>query len=157
MMDRVKEALFSSLGERVVDATVLDLYAGSGSLGIEALSRGAASATFVEKGRPALAALRSNLESVGLGGQVVASDVETYLAQVDHEFDLVFVDPPYRLSLALLEDVMAAAAGVLGNGGVMVVHRRAGEARPFAPPGIMLRDARKYGDTQLWIYERDAA
>jgi 16S rRNA (guanine966-N2)-methyltransferase len=155
-MDRVKEALFSSLGDRVVGARVLDLYAGSGSLGIEALSRGAASVTFVEKARPALAALRSNLGSLGLGGQVVASDVEVYLARVDNEFDLVFVDPPYRLSLALLEDVLAAAAGVLGNGGLMVVHRRVGEASPAAPDGTRLSDERTYGDTQLWIYQRDA-
>ena len=149
MMDRVKEALFSSLGSRVSGAAVLDLYAGSGSLGIEALSRGAASATFVEKGRPALAALRSNLE-------VVAADVTTYLAGTGDRFDLVFVDPPYRLSLALLEDVLAAAAGVLGNGGVMVVHRRVGEAQPSGPEGITLRDDRRYGDTQLWIYHRVA-
>ena len=156
MMDRVKEALFSSLGSRVTGAAVLDLYAGSGSLGIEALSRGAASATFVEMGRPALAALRSNLEAVGLPGEVVASDVTAYLARAADQFDLVFVDPPYRLSLALLEDVLAAAAGVLGNGGVMVVHRRAGEAQPKGPEGITLRDDRRYGDTQLWIYQRGA-
>ena len=156
MMDRVKEALFSSLGSRVIDAAVLDLYAGSGSLGIEALSRGAASATFVEMGRPALASLRSNLELVGLPGEVVATDVAAYLAGTGDRFDLVFVDPPYRLSLALLEDVLVAAAGVLGNGGVMVVHRRAGEAQPKQPAGITLRDDRRYGDTQLWIYQRGA-
>ena len=156
MMDRAKEALFSSLGSVVEGAAVLDLYAGSGSLGIEALSRGAASATFVEMGRPALRALRTNLEVVGLGGEVVASDVTSYLARTGDRFDLVFVDPPYRLSLALLEQVLAAAAGVLGNGGVMVVHRRAGEARPKGPDGITLRDDRRYGDTRLWIYQRDA-
>ena len=157
MMDRVKEALFSSLGSLVTGAAVLDLYAGSGSLGIEALSRGAASATFVEMGRPALGALRSNLELVGLGGVVVTSDATTFLSRTGDRFDLVFVDPPYRLSLALLEQVLAAAAGVLGNEGVMVVHRRAGEAQPNGPDDITLRDDRRYGDTQLWIYQRDAA
>ena len=156
-MDRVKEALFSSLGHRVAGASVLDLYAGSGALGIEALSRGAAAATFVERGRPALKALRSNLEALEMEGPVVESDVGAYLRRTGDTFDLVFVDPPYRLSLALLEDVLAAAAGVLGIGGVMVVHRRAGEAQPSAPAGTQLRDERRYGDTQLWLFERDAA
>ena len=108
-------------------------------------------------GRPALGALRSNLELVGLGGEVVASDVTTFLSRTGDRFDLVFVDPPYRLSLALLEQVLAAAAGVLGNEGVMVVHRRAGEAQPNGPDDITLRDDRRYGDTQLWIYQREAS
>ena len=154
MMDRVKEALFSSLGPRIVEARVLDLYAGSGSLGIEALSRGASSATFVERGRGALRALRANLEAVGLDGRVVAADVGEYLSGTNDEFDLVFVDPPYRLSLALLTEVLAAVAARLGNGGVMVVHRRAGEAAPDAPARTSLADDRRYGDTQLWIYRR---
>ena len=128
-----------------------------GSLGIEALSRGAAAATFVERARPALRALRANLDTLGLEGRVAESDVGAYLERATDRFELVFVDPPYRLSLALLEDVLAAAADVLGIGGVMVVHRRAGEPQPSAPSGTRLRDGRRYGDTQLWIYERDAA
>jgi 16S rRNA (guanine966-N2)-methyltransferase len=152
MMDRVKEALFSSLGAAVIDADVLDLYAGSGALGIEALSRGAASATFVEKARGALSALRSNLETLGVEGRVVASDVGSFLAGAGPGFDLIFVDPPYRLSLALVEEVLAAAAALLANGGVMVVHRRAGEPSPAVPDPIQLVDDRRYGDTQLWVY-----
>lgn len=157
MMDRVKEALFSSLGSRVPGADVLDLYAGSGALGIEALSRGAASAVFVEQGWKALQALRSNLEAVGLGGEIVGGTAEEFLATSGGTFDLMFIDPPYRLSLALLGEVLAAAADRLGNGGVMVVHRRAGEAAPPAPPGLSRIDERRYGDTQLWIYQRDGS
>lgn len=155
MMDRVKEALFSSLGAAVVDADVLDLYAGSGALGIEALSRGAASATFVERGRAALKALQANLDATGFEGRVVASDVGAFLAGAGPEFHLVFVDPPYRLSLALVEEVLAAAAALLANGGVMVVHRRAGEQSPVAPVSTSLVDDRRYGDTQLWVYGKD--
>ncbi|MGI9648463.1 MAG: 16S rRNA (guanine(966)-N(2))-methyltransferase RsmD [Acidimicrobiia bacterium] len=154
MMDRAKEALFSSLGAVVVDAAVLDLFAGSGALGIEALSRGAASATFVEKSKGALRALRANLETLGLEGRVVGSDVGAFLARVEPGFDLVFVDPPYRLSLALVEEVLAAAAALLANGGVIVVHRRAGEPAPAAPDSTPLADDRRYGDTQLWIYRK---
>jgi len=157
MMDRVKEALFSSLGSRVPGSDVLDLYAGSGALGIEALSRGAASAVFVEQGWKALQALRSNLEAVGLGGEIVGGTAEEFLATSGGSFDLMFIDPPYRLSLALLGDVLAAAGDRLGNGGVMVVHRRAGEAAPPAPPGLSRIDERRYGDTQLWIYQRDGS
>ena len=156
MMDRVKEALFSSLGVRLPGSTVLDLYAGSGSLGIEALSRGASSATFVERDKRALAVLKANLDSLHFTGSVVASDVASYLAGAQAEFDLVFVDPPYRLSLALLGDVLSAAAATLTTEGVMVVHRRAGEEAPDAPAGTRLIDDRRYGDTQLWIYERTA-
>lgn len=155
MMDRAKEALFSSLGAVVAEADVLDLYAGSGALGIEALSRGAASVTFVERGKAALRVLRANLDSTGFEGRVVASDVGAFLSGAGSEFHLVFVDPPYRLSLALVEEVLAAAAALLANGGVMVVHRRAGEQSPAAPASTSLVDDRRYGDTQLWIYQRD--
>lgn len=154
MMDRVKEALFSTLGSRLPDAVVLDLYAGSGSLGIEALSRGAARATFVERSRSAAGVIMANLERTGLAGEVIVSDVAGYLDRVADHVDLIFVDPPYRLSLALLEEVVAAAAGVLGNGGVMVIHRRAGDDGPPAPEGVELVDDRRYGDSRLWIYER---
>lgn len=155
MMDRVKEALFSSLGERVVDARVLDLYAGSGALGIESLSRGAASVTFVEKGRAALDTLRANLEALDFEGRVVGGDVEAFLPAAADVFDLVFVDPPYRLSLALVNEVLEGAAALMANGGTMVVHRRAGESAPAAPPGTGLIDDRRYGTTQLWLYRKD--
>lgn len=155
MMDRVKEALFSSLGPRVLDARVLDLYAGSGALGIESLSRGASSVTFVEKGRAALDTLRANLEALEFAGDVVASDVGAFLASAAGSFDLVFVDPPYRLSLALVGEVLEGAAALMANGGTMVVHRRSGEAAPAAPPGTELIDDRRYGTTQLWLYLKD--
>ncbi len=157
MMDRVKEALFSSLGDRVVDARVLDLYAGSGALGIESLSRGAESATFVEQSRGALDALRSNLSTLGFEGTVLASDVAAFLARAEPSFELVFVDPPYRLSLALVGEVMEGAAALLANGGIMVVHRQAGEDAPDAPASTRLQDDRRYGDTQLWIYQKEAS
>ena len=155
MMDRVKEALFSSLGARVVDARVLDLYAGSGALGIESLSRGASSVVFVEKGRPALATLRGNLEALGFDGRVVAGDVGSFLTADVEAYDLVFVDPPYRLSLALVGEVLEGAAALLANGGTMVLHRRAGEPAPDAPAGTSRVDDRRYGTTQLWIYQKD--
>ena len=99
---RVRESVFSALGEQVREADILDLYAGSGSFGIEALSRGGRSAVFVERSRSALAALRSNLELVGAEkvAAVISSSVERYLSEVaqDPRFDIVFADPPWDIS-----------------------------------------------------------
>ena len=148
MMDRVREALFSSLGPRVAEAAVLDLYAGSGSIGLEALSRGAERVVFVERGRRALAALRRNLEAVGLGGEVVAGDVGSYLEGCTDTFDLVFVDPPYDRPLASVEEVLGRVVTLLRAGGVVVVHRRAGSGAPEVP-GLEVVDRRRYGDTEI--------
>ena len=153
--DRAKEALFSSLGDVVVGARVLDLFAGSGSLGIEALSRGADSATFVEKSRAATEMIRQNLGVTSLDGDVVRGDVEQFLRSARRQFDLAFVDPPYDRSLALLEDVLSQTAELLDDGGIMVLHRRAGEEAPPAPDGTSLVDERRYGDTKLWIFRRE--
>ena len=150
--DRAKEALFSMLGDRVEKATVLDLYAGSGSLGIEALSRGAQVVVFVEKSRRARRAIDANLRACGFEGVIVSGNVEDYLASDEGSYELVFVDPPYRLSLALVSEVLVAAAGRLADGGTMMLHRRAGEEAPAPPPGTELLDERRYGDTQLYLY-----
>ncbi len=95
--DRLRESLFGTLGERVVDANVLDLFAGSGALGIEALSRGAAHATFVERDAAALAVIRQNLESTGLADRsmIARGDVASFLRLAMDRFDVVFCDPPY--------------------------------------------------------------
>jgi 16S rRNA (guanine966-N2)-methyltransferase len=148
MMDRVREALFSSLGERVAGAVVLDLYAGSGSIGLEALSRGAERAVFVERGRRALTVLRGNVTAVGLGGEIVGGDVAAYVEGCSEVFDLVFVDPPYDRPLASVEEVLGGVVRLLGAGGVVVVHRRAGTGVPDVP-GLEVVDQRRYGDTEI--------
>ena len=111
---RVRESVFSALGPAVVGARVVDLYAGSGSLGIEALSRGAGSALFVERSRPALAALRSNLRTVGVADRAVVAprNVERFLAdeQGGGRFDIVFADPPWDISSERLAGILARVA-----------------------------------------------
>lgn len=149
MMDRVREAVFSSLGSAVEGAAVLDLYAGSGSLGLEALSRGAASAVFVERGREALAALRANVAAVGLGGRVAAAPVDAFLERDAGAYDLVFVDPPYARSLASVETTLGLVAARLAGGAIVVLHRRAGEGEPLLPPGLAVADRRRYGDAEI--------
>lgn len=152
--DRVKEAVFSSLGEAAEGARVLDLYAGAGSFGIEALSRGAAAATFVENGRAALAALERNLATLGLGAVVAGRAVERFLASAEGAYDLVFVDPPWALATADLEQVLAAVARLLAPQGTVVVTRRASDTVPAAP-GLRIAADRRYGDTRIIRYVAD--
>jgi 16S rRNA (guanine966-N2)-methyltransferase len=149
MMDRVREAVFSSLGAAVVDARVIDLYAGSGTLGLESLSRGARSAVFVESGGPALRALRHNVDLVGLGGTIVASDVDAYLDSCTEVFDLAFVDPPYEVPLPSVEHLLGRLADRLATGAIAIVHRRVGSGDPSGPPGLSVTGRRRYGTAEI--------
>jgi 16S rRNA (guanine966-N2)-methyltransferase len=150
--DRVKEALFSSLQPLLPGARVLDLYAGAGGLGLEALSRGASSVTFVERANAALTALRRNVETVGLPGATVVADdaARTLRGEVPGgPFDLVLADPPYRLPKAQLADLLADLVGHLAPGATVVVERAARDGAPPWPPELSPGDPRRYGDTAL--------
>jgi 16S rRNA (guanine966-N2)-methyltransferase len=148
--DRVREALFSAL-DRVDGARVLDLYAGTGALGIEALSRGAASAVFVESARPAVAALRQNLEALGLtaAARVLAEPVARAVPKLaaTSPFDLVFADPPYDdvdAALAALEALVPSLAP-----GARVVLEHASRRPPRPSAALVSLRTRTYGDTAL--------
>jgi 16S rRNA (guanine966-N2)-methyltransferase len=156
--DRVREAVFSALGGWVQDADVLDLYAGSGSYGLESLSRGAASATFVEKGRAAIEALRSNVTSVGLGGTIIAADVSAFLESPGRRsYHLVFIDPPWSLPTASLERQLAALSELIEDGGEVVLSRRQGDEAPRVPPGWRVVADRRYGDARIYRYRKGMA
>lgn len=155
MTDRMRESLFSSIAARLGGAAVLDLYAGSGSLGLEALSRGARTATFVENDPKALRALRANLATVGLGGEVVAADVDRYLDGCSDRFDLVFVDPPYAVQLASVVETMTKLAALMDAGALAVVHRRHGEEWPARITDLVLVDERRFGGAELRRYEKE--
>ena len=151
--DRVREALFSALGG-VEGLRVLDLFAGSGALGIEALSRGAAAATFVERQPGALRALRGNLASLELEGHEVArSDARQFLRKArtaGREYDLVFVDPPYRRAAALGRELSELVPPVLASGGTVVSESDRRDPLDLALP---VRTERRYGDTLIRIHE----
>ncbi len=155
--DRAKEALFSALGDTVEGAAVLDLYAGSGSLGLEALSRGAISAVLVERDRSALGSLRRNVANVGLGGEVIAAEVDRYLDAETRRFDMAFVDPPWAVALASLLSTLEKVESRLTAEGIVVVHRRRGDAMPARRGSLVLADRRRYGDAELWRYRREPA
>lgn len=152
--DRVREAVFSSIGSWVEGAIVADLYAGSGSFGLEALSRGAASAVFVEKGRKALAALRQNVDTVGLGGTVLASTVQDYLERGNHRFHLVFLDPPWPDPTEQVEDDLAALDRLLLRNGEVVISRRHTDRVPTHPENWRVATDKRYGDTRIIRYEK---
>ena len=146
--DRVREALFAMLGD-VSGAEVLDLYAGSGALGIEALSRGAESAVFVERDARAAAAIRRNLEAVGVEAEVRRQDSLRFLAAAGTSFDLVFVDPPYdsagRLAGPLTERLPAA----LKEGALIVTES---DKRTPLELGLPLESERIFGDTRVAMH-----
>lgn len=154
MTDRVRESLFSSIAADVPGSVVLDLYAGTGSMGLEALSRGAAEVTFVERDHRALAALRKNIETVGLGGDVAASDVDSFLTRARHGCDLAFVDPPYAVGLASLVETIGKLSSLMAPDGLVVVHRRSGEEPPEEIAALTLVDERSYGSAVLWRYRK---
>jgi 16S rRNA (guanine966-N2)-methyltransferase len=156
-MDRVKAAIFSSLGETVIGARVLDLFAGTGALGIEALSRGAESALFVEEDRQSLAAIEKNLKKTGLKGRIRQQDVFSYLKSAAAEkFRIIFADPPYekmkpgkRFTEKLLGN--DALPGLLEPGGVFVLEKRPSENLPKTPLWE-LRRQKTYGATEVLFF-----
>jgi 16S rRNA (guanine966-N2)-methyltransferase len=157
--DRVREALFSTLGDRVAGASVLDLYAGTGALGIEALSRGAASATFVERDRRVAAVLRRNLADLGLDAEVHLAPVSRWVDALapGRGFDLVLCDPPYAAGVDEVAGLLRrlAAGGHVAAGGTLVVERaRHGPALVVPGGDPVVTDARRYGDTVLYYLRR---
>ena len=148
--DRVREALFSSVGDRVVDAKVLDLYAGSGALGIEALSRGAASATFVEGNDKAAEVIRKNLAQTRVRGdsEVLNVTVERFFDSAPAlRFDLVFIDPPY--SLGIPADPMRLLLSGYVSDDALVVVEASSRIDAERPAGYQVTSEKRYGDTTL--------
>ncbi|GAA5229334.1 16S rRNA (guanine(966)-N(2))-methyltransferase RsmD [Arthrobacter cryoconiti] len=165
--DRVKEALFSRLESMNMldDVRVLDLYAGSGSLGVESASRGAKSVQLVESDEKAAAVCQRNAELINkvLGSKKVTvqrSRVETFLMRVAEagveEWDLVFMDPPYPLGEAELSAVLDLLGPRLSSYAIVVVERSARTPEPSWPASLELLAERKYGETRLWFAEPSA-
>ncbi|WP_136519477.1 16S rRNA (guanine(966)-N(2))-methyltransferase RsmD [Cellulomonas telluris] len=159
--ERVREALFSRLEhlDAVDGARVLDLYAGSGALGLEAASRGAAHVVLVDSARVAVDACRRNVRALGLADRVdvVADTVDRYVARLDQPlFDLVLLDPPYDLGDAALASALEGVARGTAPGAVVVVERSARAAAPRWPAPLVALDDRRYGETQVWFGEHPA-
>jgi len=154
--DRVRENVFNIVGP-LDGATVLDLYAGSGALGIEALSRGATRAVFVERDLDAVRTIERNLDKLRLtGARVVQADAVTTLAQegaAGRKYDLVLVDPPYDMFPRLQDQLARYLPPVLAEDGLLVVETDA-RVEPELP--LPLRTTRKYGQARVTVYESAA-
>lgn len=157
--DFVRQAIFSILGERVENARVLDLYAGSGAIGLEALSRGAASCVFVDEHRQATAAISENLAKTRLeGGRVVKADAIGFLKRDTASYDLIFADPPYWKhhgdkdhTGSLLQDGLLEAR--LAAGGIFIAEISANQSSPAAGD-LVLTDRREYGGSAVLFYRK---
>jgi|ERR671938_964142 16S rRNA (guanine966-N2)-methyltransferase len=155
--DRVREAAFNLLGPYAAeDARVLDLFAGSGAMGLEALSRGAAHATFVENDREACRTINRNLDKLGLdNATVLCQDALTSLradARQGTRYDLVLVDPPYKRFSSLQNAMIQHLPQILEPGGTLLVETAAGE-EPQLP--LHMRTSRRYGAARLTLFEHE--
>lgn len=149
-----KEAVFSAIHFEVEGARMLDLFAGTGQMGLEALSRGARSVTFVENGQPSLQALRGNIAACGFEDQckVVAMDALRFLEIGGQEYDIVFLDPPYNQGLA--QAAVLLAAGQTAPGGVILCETDRHEQMPEEVGAFRLMKTRRYGKAMIHTYRR---
>lgn len=161
VIDRVKEGLFGVLGDRVPGARVLDLFAGSGSLGIEALSRGAEHCDFIEKHRATAQVIKANLERAHLAerGGVINAELPGALSRVKGPYGLIFIDPPFRIDRRSLEEVFRRVRlrGLLEPGEIAVYRHSPRDRNPPQTTGWALSDSRDYGDSIISIYRTSDA
>jgi 16S rRNA (guanine966-N2)-methyltransferase len=158
LSDRAREGLFASLGDRVVGARCADLFAGTGAVGIEALSRGAASCLFVDRGGAAIRNIRDNLGKTGLAdrARVIRGDVGRILADQPGGFDLAFLDPPYALSTATLEAVLGKTVERLEPDAVMALTRPRRDRTDVIPVHWSAVKRLVYGDTLILLLREEA-
>jgi len=156
--DRVREAIFSRLdhADALRGARVLDLYAGSGALGIEALSRGAAEVTLVESATPAVRVVEGNIRELGLGTRatVVRERVLPYLERTSKTFTLAFLDPPYDIAEGDLVAALVALVPRLEEGSSVVLEASTRKGLPEWPAGLQLMQSKAYGETTVHFAER---
>lgn len=156
--DRVREAIFSRLdhADALRGSRVIDLYAGSGALGLEALSRGAAEATFVEAATPAVHVVEANIKELGIGTRaaVVRERVLQYLERTSKTFTLAFLDPPYDIADGDLVAALAALAPRLDAGVPVVLEVSSRKRLPEWPRGLQLVQSKAYGETTVHFAER---
>ncbi len=155
--DRVKEGIFNIIQFDIEGRRVLDLFAGTGQLGIEALSRGASAAVFVEQRRAAAGLVRKNLEITGLAGRarVVCGEAMAFLASAGEKFDLIFLDPPYGSGLCQGAMEAISKFDILANHGIIICESPVGQEAPAAVPPCALHRTYRYGKTQVTSYHRE--
>lgn len=153
LSDRAREGLFSSLGERVVGARVLDLFAGTGAMGLEALSRGAASSTFVDASPAAVATIEENLTRTGLEADVVRSDALRFLSRPSDGWDLVMLDPPWDLPEPDVGDILSSLEPHVAPGATIALTRPRRSSTDVIPVNLQVVKHLDYGETRILVLE----
>ena len=155
-MDQVKEGIFSAIQFEVEGRQVLDLFAGSGQLGIEALSRGAARCTFVDKGRDPIAVIRENLKKTRLEekAEIVQADYSSYLKTCRRQFDLILLDPPYAEVFLETALKIISEIDILTNSGIIVCERPFDKTLAGEVPGLVRYRDYRYGKAAVTIFRR---
>lgn len=151
--DKVKQAVFNILGERIAGAVFLDLFAGAGGIGIEALSRGAGLAVFVDASRESIKVVKQNIEQTGFEGKalVLLSKAESFLKKPSALYDIVFLDPPYAADLGPLLDLVSSA-GMLKPDSIVIAEHDKKRPSPEHAAGLARYREARYGDTVLAFY-----
>lgn len=154
--DMVKEAVFSAIQFDIEGRTFLDLFAGSGQMGIEALSRGAEDAVFVDTNPDAISIIKSNLEKTGFSerSKVIRSDYFSFIASCREQFDIAFIDPPYREGL--FEKALSAVSGIMKSHGIIVCEHPTDIKLPEALGDFKIERERKYSKIVITIYRKDS-
>lgn len=149
---RVKEGMFSALQFYIAGARCLDLFAGSGQLGIEALSRGASLCVFVDSSREAASVTQQNLKAVGLyeRARVITGDAISYAERCRESFDIVFIDPPYRSGL--YQRALEAVAPLMSEGGMVMAEADKNSELPERAGALVLHKRYRYSNTTVWLY-----
>lgn len=158
--DKVKESLFNMLGEAVIDCSFLDLFGGTGGIGIEALSRGAKHVVFIDAGIKSIKVLKGNLERLNIkaGAEVFHTDYETAIKKLykyNKQFDIVFIDPPYSLGMAQNALVCIEANPILAQDGLIIVEHDSRDDMPNKVGRLALYRVKRYGNTSLSFYSID--
>jgi len=153
--DRVKESLFNILNTKVYDANVLDLFAGSGALGLEALSRGAASCVFVDSSKEAIDIVKENVDlcKVQENSKIINKDYLEVLKNINNKFDIIFVDPPYSKGIEIV--VLENVKDILTEDGMVIIETDHTDIPPDEINGLIKYDSRKYGRTIISFYEHN--
>ena len=155
MLDRIKENVFNIISTRIEGAAVLDVFAGSGSLGVEAISRGAARAVFIDAAQEACEVIAANTRACGFAAEstVIRGQLPGPLRGQRQEFDLIFVDPPFRISVSELAEVLEALRHLLADKGLLILQTTTVMNVPEFT-GLALHDSRKYGQSLITMYKR---
>ncbi len=154
--DRVREFIFSCIQMEIVDAEVLDLFAGTGALGLEALSRGASRVLFVDNSNLAVDLIKQNLDVIKSNAPIHRQSAEAYLKTTDQQFDFIFCDPPYNFPRFDLVLQLVVQQNLLKENGTLVYESSSRQA-PIHQPGLKIIRQKKMGDTLITFYEKESS